>query len=355
MSKPRKMQCAIIGCGTIGKTHAEAYAASSHAELVCVADIVKSKAERLAAAHGVPKAIANYRLILNNPAIEAVSVCLPNYLHAPVSIACLKAGKHVLCEKPIALNMTQAKAMQAAAHLYRRMLAIGVVNRFSSNVNAIRELIRQGDLGTVYHVHAVFKAHRSIPGLGGWFTTRAKSGGGVMIDWGVHFIDLILYCLNFPKPVAVSGAAYAKLGGELRNYAYLNMWAGPPNFEGICDVEEYVSGLIRTRGPNIAFEGAWAQNIGDGAMYIEFLGEKGGVRLQYGGDFTVYSHRDGVLYKTQPSLRPASMFNKEIDSFLECAATGRKSPAHIDSVIGTQRILDAFYLSAKKNREVAVR
>ena len=354
MAKARKMKCAMIGCGTIGNTHAEGYAASPYGELACVVDLVRSKAEAVAAKFHVPRAMTNYQAMLKDPAIEAVSVCLPNYLHAPVTIACLKAGKHVLCEKPVALTATQAKAMQAAAHRYRRLLAIGVVNRFNDNVNAIRDMIQRQELGPVYHVHTVFTAHRSIPGLGGWFTTKSKAGGGVMIDWGVHFIDLILYCLNFPAPVSVSGAAYAKLGRNLRDYAYTSMWAGPPNYDGVCDVEEYVSGLIRTKGPNIAFEGAWAQNIGKGEMYIDFLGEKGGVRLQYGGAFTVYTFRDGALYEIHPSLRVGSMFQSEIDSFLQCAATGRKSPAHIDSVIGTQRVLDAFYLSAKKNREVAV-
>lgn len=354
MAKARKIKCAIIGCGTIGNTHADGYAASPYGELACVVDLVKSKAEAVAAKYHVPRAITNYQTMLKDPAIEAVSVCLPNYLHAPVTIACLKAGKHVLCEKPVALTATQAKAMQTAAHRCRRLLAIGVVNRFHDNVNAIRDMIQRQELGPVYHVHTVFTAHRSIPGLGGWFTTKSKSGGGVMIDWGVHFIDLILYCLNFPTPVSVSGAAYAKLGRAMRDYTYTSMWAGPPNYDGVCDVEEYVSGLIRTKGPNIAFEGAWAQNIGKGEMYIDFLGEKGGVRLQYGGDFTVYTFRDGALYEIHPSLRVGSMFQSEIDSFLQCAATGQKSPAHIDSVIGTQRVLDAFYLSAKKNREVAV-
>jgi predicted dehydrogenase len=170
----------------------------------------------------------------------------------------------------------------------------------------------------------------------------------------VHFIDLILYCLGFPRPVSVSGAAYARLGRDLRDYAYTSMWAGPPNYDGVCDVEEYVSGLVRTKGPSIAFEGAWAQNVGAENMYIEFLGDKGGVRLQYGGNFTVNTYRDGALYEIRPSLRTGSMFQAEFDDFLQSAATGRKSRAHIDSVIGTQRILDAFYLSARRKREVAV-
>lgn len=350
----KRMKCAVIGCGAIGATHAERYAKSSYAELACVVDIRRAQAEALAAKHQVPVVLTDYRKMLLDPNIRAVSVCLPNALHAPVTIACLRAGKHVLCEKPIALNVRQARAMQAAARRHHRLLAIGVVNRFNDNVNAIRTMIRDGELGEVYHVNAVFKAHRSIPGLGGWFTTRAKSGGGVLIDWGVHFLDLILFCLDNPRPTTLSGAAYGKLGAKPRDYAYLNMWAGPPNLEGVCDVEEYASGLLRTVGPTVAFEGAWAQNIGDAAMYIEFLGDRAGVRLAYGGAYVVYGHKDGALYKTEASRRARDMFQVEIDTFLQCATTGRKCLSDIEAVMPTQRVLDAFYRSARLKREVRV-
>ncbi len=350
----KRMKCAVIGCGAIGNTHTERYVKSAYADLACLVDIERSKAEALAARCNVPAVLTDYRKILKDPSIQAVSVCLPNYLHAPVSIDCLRAGKHVLCEKPIALNARQAQAMQAAAKRSRRLLAIGVVNRYSDNVNCIRKMIAAGDLGDVYHVNAVFKAHRSIPGLGGWFTNRAKSGGGVLIDWGVHFLDLILYCLGNPRPTTMSGAAYSKLGANPREYAYISMWAGPPKLDGVCNVEEYASGLLRTSAATVAFEGAWAQNIGDAAMYIEFLGDRAGIRLTYGGGFVVYGHKEGALYKTEPSLRAGDMFQTEIDTFLQCAATGRKCPSEISTVLSTQRVLDAFYRSAKLKREVRV-
>ena len=251
-----------------------------------------------------PTALTNYRKILKDPAIEAVSVCLPNVLHAPVTIACLQAGKHVLCEKPIAVSLKQAERRMRPAWTAGRgtsPLAIGVVNRYDDNVNWVRETIAAwASFGrVVYHVHTIVQGSiRSITrGLGGWFTTKKESGGGVMFDWGVHFIDLILYCLGAPKPVAVSGAAHARLGAKPREYAYLNMWAGPPRLDGVCDVEEYVSGLLRTRGPSVAFEGAWAQNIGEGGMFIDFLGDTAGIRLLYGGGFTIYGHKDGRLFE----------------------------------------------------------
>ena len=349
-----KTKCAIIGCGAIGNTHAERYAKSTEAELAAVVDILPERAKALAEKHRVPAALTQYRQMLKDPSIKAVSVCLPNDLHAPVTIDCLRAGKHVLCEKPPALNLKQAIAMRDEARRRRRMLAIGVVNRFNDNVNWIRDLISAGDLGQVYHVHTIFKAHRSIPGLGGWFTTRKRSGGGVMVDWGVHFIDLILYCLGGPKPLSISGVAHAKLGAKPRDYAYTSMWAGPPRYEGVCDIEEYASGLLRTSGPSVAFEGAWAQNIGEGAMFIEFLGDKAGIRLTYGGAFTIYSHRNGRLYKTEPTMRLRDMFQMEIDEFVRSTVTGKPCASHIDAVLPTQRVLDGFYRSAKAGREVRI-
>ncbi len=348
----KKMKVAVIGCGAIGTTHSERYAKSAFADFSAVVDILPDRAQAFAAKYNVPLALTDYRKILKDPAIEAVSVCLPNALHAPVTIACLQAGKHVLCEKPIAVSLKQAEAMRAAARRSRRTLAIGVVNRYNDNVNWIRQMIAAGELGEVYHVHTLFKAHRSIPGLGGWFTTKKESGGGVMLDWGVHFIDLILYCLGVPKPLAISGAAHAKLGAKPRDYAYLSMWAGPPKLDGVCDVEEYVSGLLRTSGPTVAFEGAWAQNIGEGAMFIDFLGDAAGIRLSYGGGFTVYGHKDGRLFKTEPSLRAGDMFQAEIDGFLQSAASGKPCASDIDAVLPTQRVLDGFYRSAKAKREV---
>jgi predicted dehydrogenase len=161
-----------------------------------------------------------------------------------------------------------------------------------------------------------------------------------------------MYCLGGPKPLSISGAAYAKLGAKPKEYAYTSMWAGPPKLDGICDVEEYVSGFLRTDGPTVAFEGAWAQNIGEDAKYIDFLGDKAGIRLNYGGSFTVYSHKNGRLYKTEPSMRTTDMFQNEIDSFLQSASGGKPCASDIDAVLPTQQVLDGFYSSAASGREV---
>src|SRR5690606_22900371 len=114
-----------------------------------------------------------------------------------------------------------------------------------------------GDLGELYHVYISFRAHRAIPGLGGAFTTKSIAGGGVLIDWGVHFLDIVMYCAGDPKPLTVTGQTYSKLGKDIENYAYVNMWAGPPKTSGTYDVEDMVTGMIRTEGPTITLNGAW--------------------------------------------------------------------------------------------------
>ena len=351
----KKTRVAIIGCGKIANAaHGPSYGKNPNAEIAWCVDILPERARALAATFGsdATKTCTDYREMLRDPAVDVVSVCVPNYLHAPITIDCLNAGKHVLCEKPAAMNYAEALQMKAAADQSGRILNIGVVNRFNTAVNKVRDMIQSGELGEVYHIYCSFRSHRSIPGLGGQFTTKAQSGGGVLIDWGIHFLDLINYCINSPAVRSVSGAAYSKLGKNMREYVYTDMWAGPPDYNGTYDVEEFITGMVRTEGPTITLNGAWAQNIGEGGMFIEFLGDKAGVKLQYGANFTVYSTKDGMLTATTPSFTSADMFYEEIDAFLRCAAEGKKIRSNIDEVLVTARMMDGLYESAATGREV---
>ena len=214
-----------------------------------------------------------------------------------------------------------------------------------------------GLLGNVYHVYASFRAHRAIPGLGGAFTTKALSGGGALIDWGIHYIDIVMYCCGDPAPKSVSGDTFCYLGKDISNYVYRKMWSGPPVLDGIYDVEDSMTGIIRTEGPTISLHGAWAQNIGKNENYIDFMGDKGGIRLNYATkEFTYYTTKDGALteetYQTDRTLVFDEMFQNEINAFVECVKKGEKISSHIDNVIKSAKIIQAIYDSSERKEEI---
>lgn len=349
-----KVKVAVIGCGTIANSaHIPAYIANPDAEIVYFCDIIPEKAQAAVEKYGCGKAVVDYKEVLADPEIEAVSVCTPNKMHSIITVDCLKAGKNVLCEKPAARIYSEAQQMQDAQHKSGKVLNIGVVNRFNAAVNKLREMIQAGDLGEVYHVYVSFRAHRSIPGLGGAFTTKEISGGGVLIDWGVHYLDIVMYCTGDPTPKTVSAKAFSKLGVDMENYVYEGMWAeDTKDVNGTYDVDDFVTGFVRTEGPTITFNGAWAQNIGIGEGFIDFIGTKAGARLNYGGDFTVYTTACGGLVNFKPKFKANSHFQEEIDAFLRCIRSGEKLPSHIDTVIVTAKMMQAMYDSSEQNKEI---
>ena len=347
------MKVAVIGCGTIANAaHIPSYMNNPEAEIKYFCDIIPERAEAAVEKYGCGTAITDYHIALNDPEIEAVSVCTPNNMHPTISIDAMRAGKDVLCEKPAARTYAEALEMQKLQHETGRILNIGVVNRFNDSVNLIKKFIDDGKLGEVFHVYVSFRAHRSIPGLGGAFTTKAIAGGGALIDWGVHYLDIVMYCCGDPKPVTVTGEAFCKLGRDMKNYAYKSMWAeNTKNVDGTYDVDDSVTALIRTEGPVITVNGAWAQNIGQSETYIDFMGDKAGIRLQYGSDFTVYTAEHGALIEYKPEFKMRDHFQNEIDAFVDCVKTRKKLPSHIDTVIITARMMQAIYDSSAAHQE----
>ncbi len=352
-----KLKVAVIGCGNIANSaHIPAYIKNPDTEIKYFCDIIPERARAAVEKYGCGTAVTDYHDILNDAELDAVSVCTHNDYHSIISIDFLKAGKHVLCEKPAARILSEALEMQKVAHETGKILNIGVCNRFNTYVMKIRELIESGELGEVYHVYASFRAHRSIPGLGGDFTTKASSGGGALIDWGVHFLDLVMYCCSDPKPLTASGKAFCKLGKDMKNYTYTDMWAkDSSNIEnGIYDVDDSVVGIIRTSGPIISFNGAWAQNIGIGEMYIDFMGDKAGIRLKYGSDFTLWSVKNGMLTETKVAAQNTNMYENEIAAFVESIKTGVHNQQYIDCAVETSKIMQAIYDSSDSGREIII-
>lgn len=193
------------------------------------------------------------------------------------------------------------------------------------------------------------------PGIGGDFTRKAASGGGALIDWGVHYLDLILYCCGEPKPLTASGEAFCKLGKNIKDYVYTNMWAeNTADKDGVFDVDDSVTGIVRTDGPTITFNGAWAENIGEDETYIDFIGDKAGIRLEYGEGFVIYSVKNGMLMRSEPKFRTNNFYEAEINSFVDCVINHEHNRADIDLAIGTSKIMQAIYDSSELHREVVI-
>ena len=348
------MKIAIIGCGAIANgAHIPAYMKNPEAEIKYFCDIIPERAQAAVEKYGCGTAVTDYHDVLTDPEVVAVSICTPNLMHSVISIDAMRAGKHVLCEKPTARTYAEALEMQKVQHETGMTLNIGVCNRFNDSVRRIKQYIDDGKLGTVHHVYVSFRAHRSIPGLGGAFTTKAIAGGGALIDWGVHYLDIVMYCTGDPTPKTVTGEAFCKLGKDMPNYVYKNMWSeNTKDLNGTYDVDHSVTALIRTSGPVITVNGAWAQNIGVADQYIDFMGDKGGIRLNYGGNFTYYTSEYGSLVSYTPEYNTTNMYENEINAFIDCIKTGEKLTSHVDTAIITAKMMQAIYDSSEKHEEI---
>ena len=349
-----KTVVAVVGCGRIARNaHFPAFAKMDNVRVKYACDILLDKADKMKEDFPfIEQTITDYKQALADSEVEAVFVLTPNDMHYTIAMDALAAGKHVLCEKPVAVNFEKTFEMKQQADKYGKILNIGVCNRYHKSVELLEQMNREGKFGNIYHVYCSFRSFRSIPGLGGAFTDKKQSGGGVLIDWGIHFFDLVLYILGGAKLKNVTCDAYCEMAKDMKSYKYKSMWAeDTADIEnGVNDVDDYISGYIRTDKASISFNGAWAQNINQPEMYIDFLGDKGGVRLNYGGQFTF---TDGSTLESEKSSHEIpNMYLCEDKAFIEAIKTGEKTKANIDNILESMKLLQALYDSSNAKKEL---
>jgi len=344
----------IIGMNSIGTVHAESLKKVASAELVAACDVAPELLKAKAAAYNIPGRFTDYKELLKQKDIDAVYVCTPNYLHSVITIAALKAGKHVFCEKPMALNARQAQEMADAARAARRKIQLGMAWRHTAESRMVKDYVDKGCLGRIYHMRTVLRRRRGVPGLGGWFTTKAMSGGGGIIDIGVHFFDLAMWLSNNWHPQRVSAATYSEFGRRMKNYTYVSMWAGPPRYDGVCDVDDYASGLARfAKGATLSFEISWAGNTQEDS-FIELLGDKGGVRAYDGNPPVIFTEDNGRIVDVLPKYREVKQFDVQAENFVNVVLGKAEPVATGEQGLAVMKLIDGIYKSARLGKEVVI-
>lgn len=349
-----KLKVAVVGCGSISRHHLDGYAQNPYTELYAVCDINETQLNKRGDQYNVTRRYTDIETMLKElPELDAVSICTWNSAHAPCTIAALNAGKHVLCEKPMATNAQDAQAMLEAAEKNGKLLMIGFVRRFGNDCKVLQDFIDQGRFGELYYSKATYLRRKGSPG--GWFGDKARSGGGPLIDLGVHVIDLTRYLMGNPKPVSVYGAAFHKLG-DLHEFKHKKVYrSASAKDDDPFDVEDAVTAIIRyDNGAITEVECSFSLNIKENKGEIELFGTRAGAKLD--PELEIFTDLDGYLANVQltvpTALDMAGIFEKEVDHFVDCVRTGAPCRNPAQDGVDIMRILDAIYESARTGHEV---
>lgn len=346
----------VIGAGNIGREHITAFQASEGAEVVAVADAVPGAAEEAAKEFGIAQSFESGVELIACDEVEAVVVATPNRYHEPLTIACIGADKHVLLEKPMALDAGGARSIFRAAKDSGLVVMLGHQYRHAWWAMAMRERIAAGKLGDIYHAKCGWLRRKGIPGWGTWFTSKEQSGGGPLIDIGVHMIDITFDLLGAPTPVSVAGATFAAFGPKKKG---IGEW-GTPDWEGDYDVEDLATALIRCEnGAVVSLDVSWAAHVDRNEVYLELFGDEGG--LVYRGGKLQFLSEDGDELVTEEIEGP-SKDELEKDpgraamtaEFLRCINKKSTPGASAWSGLTNSLVLDAIYRSSEANGEVLV-
>lgn len=352
MTKP--VGIGLIGTGGVArKQHLPAWQklqAEGKARLVAVCDVDEEKARAAAAEYGVAHVFTDYRQMLEMSEIGAVDVCTPNFQHKDPVLAAFGAGKHVLCEKPLAINAREGAEMVAAGHRAGKKFQVALNIRFGSAPQAVKRFIDDGKLGEIYYARAHALRRRGVPGWG-VFTQKVKQGGGPLIDIGAHILDVTLWLMGYPKPVSVTGQTYTKFGTRADVIGLRGQW-DPDNYT----VEDFGIGFVRfENAATLTLEASFLANLEHDAMNTHLFGTEGGAFLDpFHGDKTrIYREESGTLTDTTPVFLPAiGSHEAEIRAFVQAIVDDTLVEVPGEQGLIVTRILDAVYESSELGREV---
>ncbi len=346
----KKLKVGIIGTGGISGTHIPGWNASEHAELVAGSDVDEGALKRWGEQHGVKKLSARPADLFQDRDIDIIDICTPNNYHAPLAVAALDAGKHVICEKPLAPEPAAIRDMIAARDRSGKLLMTAQHFRFQGSAKAMKAEIEAGALGDIYHARSWMLRRAAAPVRPG-FIVKAHSGGGPCIDIGVHILDLTLWFMGNPRPVSVTGVARAELAHQKGAFS---VWGGPipPAF----DVEDFATAFVRfENGATLILEVSWLlhhDTTGED-MQMWLYGTRGGSHWPkceiLETNYATRQHYNRTLKITRDAMEPHAL---ECVEFARAVVEGAPSPVPAEQSLQVMAILDGVYRSQKSGGEV---
>ncbi len=353
----RLIKVGIIGCGGIANgKHMPSLKRVEDCEMVAFCDIIPERAEKAAKEFGAPdaKVYTDYKELLKDKEIEVVHVCTPNRSHSFITVDALDAGKHVMCEKPMAINSAEAQKMLDAAKRSGKKLTIGYQSRFRPDAQYLKQEAEDGTFGDIYYATATALRRRAVP-TWGVFLNEYEQGGGPLIDIGTHALDLTLWTMNNYKPKYCVGTSYHKLNKDTNQG---NMWG---NWDSDAfTVEDSAFGfIVMENGATIVLESAWALNTLDVREAVTSVcGTLAGADMTNGGGLRINGIRNNRQYTLEPNFKAGGVaFNdgKKAESAADCeermwieAVRNDTDPVTLpEQALCVTRILEGIYESAK--------
>lgn len=351
MSSLSSLNFGFIGAGQIAHHSAASIKNHPKAALVAAQDTSAERLQELCSAHGNLKSYATADELFADPGVDAVYIATPNKFHVPLAVKALEAGKHVILEKPFAMNYAEAAQAAEVSRRTGKVLTLGMNQRFQNAPQTIRSLVQAGLLGEIYHAKAYWFRRKGIPKLGTWFGSRELAGGGCLYDIGVHYLDLCLYLMDNFQPVSVMGATYTKFGhlglGE-------GGWGKSDRSDIGFDVEDFATGLIRfANGATVSLDVSWACHAeDDNRNDVHLYGTEAGAHANSGKVL----RRDPQTgeYLIVQNLRSQVKYphNDRFHNFINHILDGEELCVPLEQALTVQRILDGIAESSVTGREV---
>ncbi|TCP30826.1 putative dehydrogenase [Scopulibacillus darangshiensis] len=347
------LKVGIIGAGSISDMHLQSYQKNERVTIEAICDYNEARAKEQAVKYGAAKVYNSYQRLLEDKEIDAVSICTWNNTHAEIAIAALNSGKHVLVEKPLTTSVEKAQKIKEAVNASGKQLQVGFVRRYDANVQMLKRFIDSGELGGIYYAKASYLRRFGNPG--GWFADKERSGGGPLIDIGVHVIDVCWYLMGCPKVASVSGNTYHKLGNR-SNVKNLSSYKSADYDPDKNNVEDMANALIRfENGASLVVDVSFTLHAKNDETSVKIYGDKGGAEVE--PELAIITEKHDTILNATPQIDHHSFdfvkgFQNEIDHFVACCFGEKATLSPVEDGVEMMKMLSGIYESAEKGTEI---